>query len=277
MSTILKALKQIDQTAPPEDLQSWPPRIDTKETVKTRLQRLRLNRKVFLGTLLTLIIAAVAWLAYSQKDLLLAKISSDRISKNERAASTGPSKNGPVYQAKVYPPASKQTKGSAADVANKRAGMKDPAKQTQMDKRPGQLPRISARQNIEKNPIFTATGKTEPPPKSPSSKSQISPSQPTIGKKTVQSKTRAAVAIPTKKSRTTVKQKSRSYRRLDESKLQLQAIAWSKNAAQRIAVINGHVVREGESVEGYSVTQIRQDDIIVNDGTESWQVEFKLK
>jgi len=59
--------------------------------------------------------------------------------------------------------------------------------------------------------------------------------------------------------------------------LQLQAIAWSKNAAQRIAVINGHIVREGESVEGFSVTQIRQDDIIVNDGNESWQVEFRLK
>jgi hypothetical protein len=36
-------------------------------------------------------------------------------------------------------------------------------------------------------------------------------------------------------------------------------------------------VREGESVEGFSVTQIRQDDIIVNDGTESWRLEFGLK
>jgi hypothetical protein len=96
-------------------------------------------------------------------------------------------------------------------------------------------------------------------------------------KKTVRNKTHAAAALPTKKTRPAVKQVSRSYRRLDESKLKLQAIAWSKNAAQRIAVINDHIVREGESVEGFFVTQIRQDDIIVNDGTESWRVEFRLK
>ncbi|MCK5419664.1 MAG: hypothetical protein KAI93_14180, partial [Desulfobacterales bacterium] len=68
MSTILKALKKIDQTAPPEDLQSWPPKIDTKETLKTRVQKIRLNRNVYLATLLTLIIVAAGWLVYSQKD-----------------------------------------------------------------------------------------------------------------------------------------------------------------------------------------------------------------
>ena len=277
MSTILKALKQIDQTTPPEDLQSWPPKIDTKETVKTRVQELGLNRKVYLAALLTLIIAAVGWLAYSQKDLLLAKITSDRMTDNDQPASMGPSEKGPIYQAKIYPPASKQTKNPAADMANKRAGMKSAPKQTQMDNQSGPLPRMSARQKADKNRIFTAPGKTETLPKSPSSTSRISPSQTANRKKAVRSKTRASVALPPKKSRSAVKQDSRSYRRLDDSKLQLQAIAWSKNAAQRIAVINGHVVREGESVEGFSVTQIRQDDIIVNDGTESWQVEFRLK
>ena len=69
----------------------------------------------------------------------------------------------------------------------------------------------------------------------------------------------------------------RAYQRLDDDKLKLQAIAWSHEAAQRIAVINGHVVREGETVEGFSVNQIRQEDVIVNDGTESWQLEFSLK
>ena len=273
MSTILKALKQIDQTTPPEDLQSWPPKIDIKETVKTRVQKIRLNRKVYLAALLTLIIVAVGWLAYSQKDLLLAKISSDRISENDRSASTGSSENSPVYQAKIYGPTSKKARGSAKNLANKRADMNSGPGH----KRPGQSPKMSGSQKAAKNPIFTATGKTESLPKSPSSISRISPSQTAARKKAVRSKTRASVALPPKKSRPAVKQDSRSYRRLDDSKLQLQAIAWSKNAAQRIAVINGHIVREGESVEGFSVTQIRQDDIIVNDGNESWQVEFRLK
>lgn len=256
MSTILKALKQIDQTTPPEDLQSWPPKIDTKETVKSRVQKIRLNRKVYLAALLTLLIAAGGWLFYSQKDLLLAKISSDRISENDRSASTGSPEKGPLYQAKIHPPAPK------------------PA---QMQKPSERLPGMSDRQKNDKNNLFTASGKTETLPKSTSSKSRMARSQKADQKKTSRPKTRASVASPSRKSKSALKQSSRSYRSLEESKLQLQAIAWSEDAARRIAVINGHVVREGESVEGFSVTQIRQDDIIVNDGTESWQVEFRLK
>ncbi len=256
MSTILKALKQIDQTTPPEDLQSWPPKIDTKETVKTRVQKLRLNRKVYLAALLTLIIAVGGWLVYSQKDLLLAKISSDRVPENDRSASTGSPEKGPVYQAKIYPPASK------------------PA---QMEKPSDQIPEMSARQKTDKNPIFSASGKKETLPKSPASKSRMAPSQTADQKKAIRPKTRASVVLPSRKSKSALKQNSRSYRRLEESKLQLQAIAWSEDAARRIAVVNGHVVREGESVEGFSITQIRKDDIIVNDGNETWQVEFRLK
>lgn len=65
--------------------------------------------------------------------------------------------------------------------------------------------------------------------------------------------------------------------RLEESKLKVMAIAWADDPARRLAVVNGHIVREGESVEGYSVTQIRKDDIIVNDGSRSWRVELNLK
>lgn len=82
---------------------------------------------------------------------------------------------------------------------------------------------------------------------------------------------------PAKKSKSRAVQTSVSYQRLDNSKLKLQAIAWSNDAAQRIAVINDRVVREGESVEGFSINQIRQEDVIVNDGTQSWQLEFGLR
>ena len=65
--------------------------------------------------------------------------------------------------------------------------------------------------------------------------------------------------------------------RLDESKLKVMAIAWHGQAARRIAVINGHIVKEGESVDGYTITRIRKDDVIVNDGSRSWRAEFALK
>jgi len=65
--------------------------------------------------------------------------------------------------------------------------------------------------------------------------------------------------------------------RLDDSKLKVMAIAWHGVATRRIAVINGHVVKEGETVDGYTITRIRKDDVIVNDGSRSWRVEFALK
>lgn len=65
--------------------------------------------------------------------------------------------------------------------------------------------------------------------------------------------------------------------RIDESKLKVMAIAWAAEPSRRLAVVNGHIVKEGESVEGFSVTQIRKDDIIVNDGSRSWRVELNLK
>jgi Type II secretion system protein B len=65
--------------------------------------------------------------------------------------------------------------------------------------------------------------------------------------------------------------------RLDESKLRVMAIAWSGDPLKRLAVVNGHIVKEGESVEGYNINQIRKDDVIVNDGARSWRVELNLK
>jgi hypothetical protein len=251
LSTILKALKHVDQTAPPEDIQSWPPTIDTKGTVKARVEKIRLNRKVYMAIVLALIIVAAGWLVYSQKDRLQAKLSSDRTLENDKLPSSASSENDPVYHAKIYPPSSKQTVSSAKkdpppNMGNQRAGLKYEPKQTGTGKQSRQLPKNPVRKNAD--------------PRKP-----------------VRNQARASVTSPAKKAKSPLKQVSRSYRRLDDSKLKLQAIAWSSDAAQRIAVINNHIVREGESVEGFSVTQIRQDDIIVNDGTESWRLEFGLK
>jgi hypothetical protein len=64
---------------------------------------------------------------------------------------------------------------------------------------------------------------------------------------------------------------------LEGSKLKLMAIAWYPEPARRIAVINGSIIKEGESVEGFRITQIRKDDVVVSDGSRSWRVEFGLK
>jgi len=62
-----------------------------------------------------------------------------------------------------------------------------------------------------------------------------------------------------------------------ESKLQLQAIAWSSDPESRLAVINGRVLREGGSVERVLIKHIGKNEVIFKKGREEWKQLFRLK
>jgi hypothetical protein len=103
----------------------------------------------------------------------------------------------------------------------------------------------------------------------PTSRQKLTPSKKSIaGKRSTARK--PAAAAPKKRN-------IRTYARLNDAKIKLQALAWSSDAARRMAVINGRIVREGESMDGYQINQIRQEDVIVSDGRQSWRLEFGLK
>ena len=65
-------------------------------------------------------------------------------------------------------------------------------------------------------------------------------------------------------------------RQASESLLKLQAIAWSGNPEKRIAVINGHIVREGESVERATVKHIGKNTVVFKKGSEEWRQVFRV-
>jgi hypothetical protein len=62
--------------------------------------------------------------------------------------------------------------------------------------------------------------------------------------------------------------------RLTDNRLKIQAIAWSPIPDERMAVINSHIVREGSSVEGFTVVAIRSDDVIVKEQGRLYRVVF---
>ena len=72
-------------------------------------------------------------------------------------------------------------------------------------------------------------------------------------------------------------QPRRTYERIRDDKLKLQALAWADDAARRLAVINGRIVHEGESVDGYQILKIREEDVILNRDGKSWSLEFGLR
>lgn len=58
--------------------------------------------------------------------------------------------------------------------------------------------------------------------------------------------------------------------------LNLQAISWSDIPSARITVIDGRILREGHSVEGYTVIEIRPEDIIVGKAGKRWKLTYRL-
>ena len=261
MSTILKALKRVDQsTPPPDDLQSGPSMMDTKNAVKGRLFRIWLRRKAVMALIVLGGVLVAGWLIYSQKDWLMSKI-----------GSTGQSKKPPVFQAKIKPPPG-QLKRQPASNATK------PGRDRLSEKRPAETSsRSSSAQQGRTDQMTTMKPQIRVPESKSSSTSEKSNRSDTKAGGSSARKTRPPTAAPVKKPKSRTAPAARSYPRLDNASLKLQAIAWSNIAAERIAVINDRIVREGESVEGYSINQIRQDEVIVNDGSQSWQLEFGLR
>ena len=86
-----------------------------------------------------------------------------------------------------------------------------------------------------------------------------------------------ALTEPQSEHRSTAAEKPAVNQLRDDSRFKLQAIAWSAEAHQRMAVINGRILREGESLDGFRVAHIHEDEVILSDGGTSWRIEFRLK
>ena len=63
-------------------------------------------------------------------------------------------------------------------------------------------------------------------------------------------------------------------KRSNQTKIDLQAIAWSKDPKSRLAVINGLILRERESIDNVIVMHIGKDAVVFNNGEEEWKQMF---
>lgn len=63
-------------------------------------------------------------------------------------------------------------------------------------------------------------------------------------------------------------------KRSNQTKIEVQAIAWSNDPKSRLAVINGLILRERESIDNVIVMHIGRDEIIFKKGGEEWKQMF---
>ena len=60
----------------------------------------------------------------------------------------------------------------------------------------------------------------------------------------------------------------------NQTKIELQAIAWSIDPKSRLAVINGLILRERESIDNVIVIHIGTDEVIFKKGQQEWRQMF---
>jgi hypothetical protein len=63
-------------------------------------------------------------------------------------------------------------------------------------------------------------------------------------------------------------------KRSSETKIEIQAIAWSKDPISRLAVINGLILREGESIDNVMIVDIGKDAVVFEKDEQKWKQVF---
>ena len=67
---------------------------------------------------------------------------------------------------------------------------------------------------------------------------------------------------------------SMPVKRSNQTNIELQAIAWSNDPKSRLAVINGSILREGESIDNVIVMHIGKDAVVFKKGEDGWKQMF---
>lgn len=63
-------------------------------------------------------------------------------------------------------------------------------------------------------------------------------------------------------------------KRSNQTNIEVQAIAWANDPKSRLAVINGLILREGESIDNTIVIHIGKDAVVFRKGAEGWKQMF---
>ncbi|CAB1069300.1 hypothetical protein JY97_09380 [Alkalispirochaeta odontotermitis] len=281
MSSILKALKKIEEDSPPfQPHQTLLGSTASMPVFKSNAGRRRRKMFFLFMVLLAMVIATV--MVYSQRVLIIAKIGSMVASYAPATGKKPDTDRNRVYRAKISRAPAKPTskppsvsRRSKTQPIKAAPGSKNTSRQ--VGPKSGQqrtvgTPPPSRKSPVDRKPAQAGNARLPRPRKKglpvPSSK----PAPRTTAAKVTRSPATATGAPKPVRSRS-----SENYDRITGSNLKLQALAWSEEADRRMAVINGSIVHEGESVDGYQVLKIRAEDVVVRKGGKSWRLEFGLQ
>jgi hypothetical protein len=303
VSTILKALKKIEEEAPAADQdQLIKHGVDSRVAVKRRIRKnWSWNRwtKIALGVLLLLV--TIAWMLTvlrppnkSRHPIPDIKTESHPVpptpatttAKADKTAPKTAMGPQPVTETKPAPRQPTNPQSRTASTATQTATVHQPTKKTapRAPKTVTQAPVIQpppASKSAASKKAAPAAVTPHPRTASPPLPPKTAPPKESVAVKTPKTKETAPVATkkkPTPKAAPAPTQRTRpDAPEMKDGKLKLQAVSWSEEASSSLAVINDQIVREGQTVDGHVVVSIGKDDVIVREGGRHWKVVFGKK
>lgn len=84
-----------------------------------------------------------------------------------------------------------------------------------------------------------------------------------------------AAAPSSRRPPSPLEKSDKTYR--SDPRIELQALVWSPDAAERFVIINDRLIKEGASIEGINVVKINPDDVLVSEGSKRWHEPFKIR
>lgn len=255
MSSILKALKKLEKGVPKQnEVHFWLQKKHTKITAQKRVKNnLRFNKYFFI-IFVAMVLSLGAGLIFSRK----------------------PWEKTPALVAKtvikpIKPHSLPEKRAPIPDLYQKDTPIRKNAQKPEPDTKTAKTASPSARKPREKVPALVTKTKIKP------AKPLSLPEKKALTPYTTQRETPTIKNVEKSEEKREAEQyASIPFKQAGESGLKLQAIAWSSDPKSRIAVINGRIVREGESVERALVTHIGKDDVIFKKGEEEWRQLFGL-
>lgn len=283
MSSILKALKKIDQdSAPSQAYPSLAKSIDSKQALNSGTRKRWRSRRYLNVILILLVIAVAITILFSQRKLIIAKLSSAVSSETQKSGIPSTSEKPKTFRAKVPDTSTKSATMPPVKTRRPNKQVKSPdsgssQEKFQASKRSNARLSSSDQRNLQtstpgQQPKTEINAKSKTPPKK-----ALSPPGSALTGKSVARKRAETVEPKVKADKSAKTRPSETYDRLNDSKIRLQALAWSDDAARRMAVINDQIIHEGESVDGLQVIKIRKEDVIVNNDGKTWRLEFGLQ
>lgn len=271
MSTILDALKRLEEDRRAEDAQPVPLSLTGRASAPQRVRRWAIG--LTLTGLVT--IGVVAVLVWFNGGLPGKALSRKGPSPDPMAGAASPdAKNRPASAARPHEKgAGESPKTDKADLPlpSRKPAARERAQTQAPVSRQTVLPTYSEQFKAKNLPTESSPDRTVTSARRPERTAEVDQ---TVLQQSA--KTRPGITLrETADAQTTTDQDAYADAEpLSRDTLRLQAISWSEIPSARITVIDERILHEGQSIDGYIVVQIRPEVIIVGKEGKHWKLMY---